>query len=257
MSPTSSAESFRPNPESLQKIHQVGKSIVPDRPDIATWCSGFIAGNSLRISFDLDLVRRFAPNNGLILDVGAIPPLLVTALQQEGFRVEGLDIDPSRFASIIDKLGLTIRACNVETGRIPYDDNSVDLMILNEIFEHLRINLIATFAELRRVMKPGGIILMSTPNGLAMHSMVRMLRRGMIGPSIHFEYAKLNRVGHMGHVREYAVNEVLEFLGQMNFEVDEIIHRARYNHRWFDLPLRVFPSLRPFVTYVIRKPRVD
>ncbi len=59
-------------------------------------------------------------------------------------------------------------------------------MVLNEVFEHMRIDLIATFTEIRRVLKPGAVILMSTPNGLAMHPIYRMLRHGMIGPSLHF-----------------------------------------------------------------------
>jgi SAM-dependent methyltransferase len=249
-----STESFHPNPDNLRAIQDVGRQVAPDTSELAKWCSGFIAGNSLRISYDLELVQRFANKSGLILDVGAIPPLLITALKRQGYNVAGLDIDPSRFSDTIGKLDIDVRACNVETESIPYEDNSIDLMVFNELFEHLRINLIATFEELWRVLKPGGIILMSTPNGLAMHSLVRMLQRREVGPGIHFEYEKLTRVGHMGHVREYSVNEVVEFLERMNFEVVEVVHRARYHRRWIDVVLRLFPSMRPFLSFVIRKP---
>ena len=249
-----SSESFYANPDNLQAIREAGDRVLPDSPELASWCSGFIAGNSLRVSFDLELVQRYATQTGLILDVGAIPPLLIQALKQRGYNVAGLDIDPSRFSETIKTLDLDIRACNIETESIPYEDSSVDLMVLNEIFEHLRINLITTFEELWRVMKPGGIILMSTPNGLAMHSIFRMFRKRRIGPGIHFEYEKLGRIGHMGHVREYSENEVIDFLQEMNFKVVEVVRRARYHRRWIDLVLRAFPSMRPFVSFVIRKP---
>lgn len=249
-----SSESFQPNKIDLQTIHDLGEQITPDGPELQNWCRGFIDGNALRVSYDLGLVRRYADKSGLILDVGAVPPLLISALQREGYNISGLDIDPSRFSNTIRKLDINVSACNVETEAIPYEDNSVNVMVFNEIFEHLRINLIATFEELWRVMEPGGVILISTPNGLAAHALVRMLRRRLIGPSIHFEYEKLKRVGHMGHVREYAINEVVEFVEQMNFEVVEIVYRSRYRRRWIDLWLRVFPSLRPFVTIIIRKP---
>jgi len=58
----------------------------------------------------------------------------------------------------------------------------------------------------------------------------------------------------MGHVREYAVKEVLEFFHEMDFEVPQIIYRGRYHRRWIDGILRIFPSYRPYVSFVIRKP---
>ena len=249
-------ESFRPDPDNVRRIRDAGDSILEEVTD-NVWAQRYIAGNSIRVSYDLDLVKRFASKNTLIVDVGSIPPLLVTALHPEGYEVEGLDIDPERLSSAIAKLGITIRQCNVETDKLPYDDNSIDLMVLNEVFEHMRIDLISTFTEIRRVMKPGGVILMSTPNGLALLSIYRMLRHRIIGPSLHFEYEKLTRVGHMGHVREYSVNEVLEFLNKMGFEVQEVVWRAKYAARWANLCLKIFPKLRPFVSFVITKPLSD
>jgi SAM-dependent methyltransferase len=248
-------ESFRPDPENMQCIRDAGDSILAEISD-NVWAERYIAGNSVRVSYDLDLVKRFASKDSLIVDVGSIPPLLVTALHRQGYRVEGLDLEPERLSSAITKLGITLRQCNVETDRLPYANDSIDLMVLNEVFEHMRIDLIATFTEIRRVLKPGGVILMSTPNGLAMHSIYRMLRHRMIGPSLHFEYEKLTRVGHMGHVREYSVNEVLEFLNQMGFEVPELIWRANYGARWANLCLKAFPKLRPFVSFIIKKPLI-
>ena len=236
-------------------IRAIGDELSPFVAD-NEWAQSYIIGNALRISYDLTLLERFAPERGLLVDVGAIPPLLLTAAHRRHPQLDcvGLDHAPQRFATAIQHAGITIHRCDVENEPLPFKDNSVDLLIFNEIFEHMRIDLIATFRELRRVLNPSGMMLMSTPNGLAAHSITRMIRRRRIGPSLGFEYRKLERIGHMGHVREYAVNEVLDFLEDMGLAVEEIIYRGRYQHRWVDALLRVALALRPYVSFVIRKP---
>jgi SAM-dependent methyltransferase len=247
------SENFRPNRETLQYIRDIGTSMGPYISD-NIWAQRYMSGHALRISFDYELVQRFLPATGTVVDVGASPPWLTTALSKKGHKVIGLDLDPDRFAAFNNEFELDIRKADVENEKLPFDDNSIDLIIFNEIFEHMRIDLIRVFNELHRVLKPGGQILMSTPNGLSMHALYQIMKKRQIGPSIHFEYEKLTRIGHMGHVREYAVNEVLEFLAAMNFEVPEIIYRGRYHNRFPDLILRTFNRLRPFVSFVIRKP---
>jgi hypothetical protein len=64
---------------------------------------------------------------------------------------------------------------------------------------------------------------------------------------------KLETLGHMGHVREYTITEVTDFLRKIGFEIDKIIYRGRIAGTISKLIIRLFPSLRPFVTYVARK----
>ena len=104
-----SSEGFQPNPECLQRIRNIGESMAPYIAD-NIWAQRYIAGNTVRIAFDLEHVERFIPTSGLILDIGSIPALLTTALHQQGLQVEGLDLDPARFSSVIEKIGLTIKA---------------------------------------------------------------------------------------------------------------------------------------------------
>jgi len=46
---------------------------------------------------------------------------------------------------------------------IPYKDNSFDIVICNNVLEHLR-NPKEVFREIRRLLKKGGIFIMKTPN---------------------------------------------------------------------------------------------
>lgn len=58
----------------------------------------------------------------------------------------------------------------------------------------------------------------------------------------------------MGHVREYTSAEIIKFLSDIGFEVKKLICRGRYPSNSSQLAIRLFPKLRPFITYVAQKP---
>lgn len=53
------------------------------------------------------------------------------------------------------------------TGRgfdsLPLDDNTIDLVLFQEVIEHL-YNSDLIMAEIGRVLKPNGLLILSTPN---------------------------------------------------------------------------------------------
>ena len=57
------------------------------------------------------------------------------------YQIDGIDIDPSRFATSIHELGLSIHQCDIEHEPLPFEDSTFDCIIFNEIFEHLRTDL--------------------------------------------------------------------------------------------------------------------
>jgi 2-polyprenyl-3-methyl-5-hydroxy-6-metoxy-1,4-benzoquinol methylase len=254
------SESYLPPAAHLEIARAVAGRVRPDFPELQSWYQIYAHAHAARIAHDLAHIERFAAPDARIADVGAAPYLLTAALQARGYRVEGLDLQPDRFASSIAALGLTIRRCNVETDRLPYDAGTIDVVVVNEIFEHLRIDPIATFAELHRILKPAGLLIMSTPNGLSLKRVAASCLHGRPGPEIYEEFAKLTQLGHMGHVREYAVNEVLNFLQSASFQPFAVIHRGRYAHSGRSLLSlaadalgRVLPRTRPFFTVVARR----
>jgi len=71
----------------------------------------------------------------------------------------GLDLNPENL-----RAQLYTRRCIVADGsHLPFKDGSFDLITSNMVVEHLREPRIA-FAELNRVLAPGGTILLHTPN---------------------------------------------------------------------------------------------
>jgi SAM-dependent methyltransferase len=118
----------------------------------------------------------------------------------------------------------------VETELLPLETGICDVGNFNELFEHLRINPVFTLGEVHRVLKPNGILLLSTPNLRSLKGLVNFLFKNKayscLG-SIYDEYKKLEHLGHMGHVREYTTREMSEFLYRSGFRLQTIVFRGR------------------------------
>ena len=165
-------------------------------------------------------------------------------------------VAPQRYARSIQNLGVKVLSCDVENETLPIPDGQYDAVIFFEIFEHLRIDPIFTMKEVLRILKPNGILLLSSPNLKSINGLKNYLLRDRAYSccgDIYSEFMKLETLGHMGHVREYTITEVTDFLRKIGFEIDKIIYRGRIAGTISKLIIRLFPSLRPFVTYVARK----
>jgi ubiquinone/menaquinone biosynthesis C-methylase UbiE len=72
--------------------------------------------------------------------------------------IAGIDFDPRVLENTyLDESKI------MDSNKIPFDDNSFDLVFCNNVFEHLEDPL-ETLNEISRVLKPSGILLFKTPN---------------------------------------------------------------------------------------------
>lgn len=180
-----------------------------------------------RYKKDLEVINKYF-KGGKILDLGASPFHITYCLKQWGFDVTGVDINPDSFTAFLKKYELDIKKANIETEKLPYKNNTFDFIIFNEVFEHLRINPILTLKEINRVLRPGGILLLTTPNLYAIHKIL-MFNLGRSFNDAYDEFNKLNIYGYMGHIREYSTKEVRKFLKNTNFKIETVIYRNDYS----------------------------
>lgn len=236
----------------LECAERIADALGQARPD---WFDYYVRNHSSRIAFDLGLVRAWFPQGSVIAEFGSSPLLLTSALAALDFQLVGIDLEPSRFDRASRALKLNIVKCDIERERLPFEDDSFDGVIFNEIFEHLRIDPISTFAEIRRVLRAGGRLLLSTPNGASFSNLRNLLifDRGLDN-GVYESFDALRTVGHMGHVREYTLSDVVEFLTSAGFECLHATFRGRYPTNFGQLAARLVPSLRPHFTVVARKP---
>jgi SAM-dependent methyltransferase len=120
----------------------------------------------------LDIVRRWLdrlPPETRVLDAGCGEGVLVEEYADR-LRIEGID---ANYSSGRVKSGSL-------TG-LPYGDGSFDRALCLDVLEHLTFEeQPRALAELRRVLRPGGELLVSVPNLAHLQSRIHFLLRGRL-----------------------------------------------------------------------------
>lgn len=150
-----------------------------------------------------------------VLEVGSFPGVMSIVIKQNGYNLDCIDLNPERMKALAEKHELSIKKCDIETEDLPCQDNGYDVVLFTEILEHLRINPLHALKQLKRVLKPGGVLILTVPNISPTHRLKFLFGVDYQG-DIVAELGKLERLGHMGHIRIYSQQEVqnmLEFAG--------------------------------------------
>jgi SAM-dependent methyltransferase len=106
----------------------------------------------------VDLARQHVPT-GRWLDIGCGAGLLLALAQEAGYSGEGVELNADRRAAAAEVTGMPMHAQPVEDVHFP--DGSFDVISLINVFSHLT-SPAATFTELRRILKPGGVLILAT-----------------------------------------------------------------------------------------------
>ena len=114
--------------------------------------------------FVLDFASR--RSGARILDYGCGAGRVVAAGRAAGLDIAGVDVyyggSKTRAEALrTGLLGSAIR--EMPEGRIPFPDAWFDLVVNNQVMEHVE-DLDATLAEIHRVLKPGGVVLSVFPS---------------------------------------------------------------------------------------------
>jgi SAM-dependent methyltransferase len=120
-------------------------------------------------------LTRHAARDGALLDVGCWDGGNTVAYG-EACRAHGLfgmEVceDQARAA---ERKAIEVARCNLEQPRFPWPDASMDVVVCNQVLEHLK-NIFAVMDEIARVLKPGGILVASVPNLGSLHSRIMLL----------------------------------------------------------------------------------
>lgn len=100
---------------------------------------------------------------------------LTMALIEKGFHAIGADVDPeaeTRLGNAFLRIDLNMP--------LPWPDQSFEAIFSTEGIEHLE-NHFSFLREMCRILKPGGILVITTPNITALRSRVRFFGSGFFG----------------------------------------------------------------------------
>ncbi len=193
---------------------------------------------------------------GRCLELGANPYFITTLLQE----FTGLELELANYVGP-DRPGRTLtQTCtyrhlvtnevvrrdytsslfNMEAERFPYPDGSFDCVLFCEIIEHLLMDPVRVLLEIRRVLRPDGRLVLTTPNVNRLENVLRMVA----GVNIYDPYSGFGPYGR--HNREYNKHELHLLLGYLGFEI-ETMFTADAHHVLVDR--RALEAVAPLVRF--------
>jgi len=111
-----------------------------------------------RLAYWLDLVKRYGPRSGRVIEVGCAPGVLLAELGRLGYECIGVEASESVVAWLRKTQNLDVRTGVFPGVEIP----SCDLLLAFDVAEHTP-SPASFWAEIGRLLRPGGIAIVQTP----------------------------------------------------------------------------------------------
>lgn len=184
-----------------------------------------------RILDDIQRRRRGRPR-GRLLEVGCAAGFFLDEARARGYEVAGIEPSPTASAVAREQLRLPVRTGLL--GEVDIEHEAWDVIVLLQTIEHLP-DPAAALSELRRVLRPGGLLLLTTPDEAS------WLRRVMGRRWIGYKPPE-----HLWHFNARTLSGLLLRQGFTDVEVRRDVHR--YPPRWLmRRGAHYFPRLAPIV----------
>lgn len=188
------------------------------------------------------------PGPQVIVDVGCGDGAATAEVSRldPGNTVIGVDWSSTALARAAAR-GLTVVQGGA-SGGLPLADSSVDVVIMGELIEHL-VDTDAAADEARRVLRPGGLLLLSTPN------LAAWFNRGLICLGVQPVFSEVSLRGVYGrpgrevagHLRLFTLRALTQFLAARGFTCERVegapYHDVPRPLRPLDRALCRWPSL--------------
>lgn len=114
---------------------------------------------------------------------------------------------------------------NLELVPPPFPEESFDVVLFCEILEHLVIDPLAIFPRLYGLLKPGGLLVITTPNAVRLVNVANLLAGSNFFDRYHPENGVYGR-----HNREFTVGELERLLPAAGFVECEVKTADRYDY---------------------------
>jgi methionine biosynthesis protein MetW len=168
----------------------------------------------IRIPLRREFLFRHIKPGDEVLDAGTCSGYFAKLLMERGNNVRGLELNPDSVEYARGQ-GVDVIQHDLEEP-FPFADENFDVVIAYEIIEHL-FDTKSFLDECRRVLKPGGKVLISTPN------LNFILHRLRILFGYHIHYLGTYPEDHHGdHIRIFNKKTITELLNKTGFSVTDM-----------------------------------
>lgn len=213
-------------------------------------------------------ILRHLPSGSSILDFGCGPCDKTAILQELGYKCSGfddlqddwhlLDNNKEKIKQFASQNGINLHLA--EDGPMPFQKETFDMVMSNDVLEHLHNSPRELLNDLTELLKPNGLLLITVPNAGNIRKRFQLLAGGTNMPNYKEFY--WHRDNWRGHVREYVRSDLVqlsEFLGLEILELYGCHHmlgvlpevlRAPYT-----LTTKILPNWRDSWLLLAKKPQ--
>lgn len=184
---------------------------------------GYAVEDCERFLHTLELVPK---GEGRLLEIGANPYFTTLLMRRfrPGYAIETTNWfgGPAGIGSQIvaydgfdgapESFDAAFHSINIETMPLPFEDGSLDVVVFGEVLEHMTNHPWFAIAEISRVLKPGGTLVLTTPNVARLENIVALIE----GRNLYDPFSKYGPYGR--HNREYTRDELHRLLAHGGFE---------------------------------------
>jgi len=241
-----------------RQVEEVLQTLDEDLAQHRSHYADYQALHRNRFKNDIKLIEKYY-KGGQILEVGATPCCLTFVLQRLGFPTKGLDIKPDDYLDFIQRHQLDVATCDVERERFPFPDEHFSLVLCNEVLEHLRYDPIRVMYEIGRVLRPDGFLILTTPNLFSLKNLWFLARGRGLATTPYKAFKQFHDQGYTGHVREYSLHELRDFVQNCGLQVVNSFHmnhdpsRGNLTSPLVNLTRRLLPGIQPYIAVVAKK----
>jgi len=152
---------------------------------------------------------------------------------QSAFTEEGL------LRQIPEHARIRVDHFDAEIATFPYDRAAFDTVVCSEVLEHLAVDPMHMLAEINRVTKPGGLLVISTPNAASFDALTQVL-----AGNHPYSWAPYNGSSTDRHNREYTLRELERVVHAAGFDIQRSVTisasalsaRQKLLAAWISLP---------------------
>jgi SAM-dependent methyltransferase len=157
-----------------------------------------------QLNYGRDVVRRFVDGIRVETAVDLGPGLGYDSATMRSVhpsaRIIGIEVHPP-YVEHLRSIGVDTVECDIEHDPLPFDVESVDLIVANQVLEHVK-EVFWILHECSRVLRVGGSLVIGVPNIAAAHNRLLLL--------VGRQPTQLRNWS--AHVRGFTKGDVLELL---------------------------------------------
>ena len=179
-----------------------------------------------RFLHTLSLVDEGA--SGRLLEIGANPYFTTLLLRRfrpgvelslanyfgEGFLQGQQTVSFDNFDDEAERVCLDYYNVNLESDALPFPDAHFEYVLFCEVLEHLISHPLRAVMEIKRVLRPGGTLILTTPNAARLENVIAFLE----GRNMYDPYSAYGPYGR--HNREYTRHELHMLMQHAGFSAE-------------------------------------